>query len=273
MTTINKTRTFLTASELVKVKDVSLDENEALRIYRDAFVEQCENGFTFAQLKDNHRGDEFGNISAVQYMIAISKLLSLACVKFETSVRFGSATHDHTCVCVTHLVVTEEMGYNTYKECKKFYARHAKMLQNRTKKNCNENMRKYLQVFETINAEKPTRLAEQKKHEADKEFCELPDGRNHLTLDELYKVAEMNVDDYPVLKEYKDIFICQCAIGFRTIDVVPADEIACYYIAVANLLRRAGIVENPKKNLRIHPNLGRRTFAVFSHSRSVSGNA
>lgn len=36
MKNVIKTRQFLTASELVKVKDVSLDENEALRICRDA---------------------------------------------------------------------------------------------------------------------------------------------------------------------------------------------------------------------------------------------
>ena len=96
MKKIIKTRTFLRPSELMKVKDVSLDENEALRICRDVFVEQCEKGLTFAQLKNNHRDDEFCFVNAAQYRIAISKILSIAGIMREATVKIGSATPAHS---------------------------------------------------------------------------------------------------------------------------------------------------------------------------------
>lgn len=195
MEKIIKTRSFLTASELVKVKDVSLNENKVLSICCDALVEQCEKGLTFAQLKDNHRDDVFGNISAAQYRIAISKLLSLAGIKREASVKIGSATPVHTYNCVTRLVVTEEMGYNTHIECKKFYARHAKLLQNRAKNCSDERTRKYLQLFDVINGAKPTRMVEHKEQNADKKYCKLPGGREYLTREEFSKVFKLDVNE------------------------------------------------------------------------------
>lgn len=273
MKKVIKTREFLTASELMKVKDVSLDENEALRIFRDAFVEQCEKGLTFAQLKSNHLNDEFGNISAAQYRIAISKLLSLAGIKRETSVKFGCATPAHSYDNVTRLVVTEEMGYNTHIECKKFYARNAKMLQNRAKNCTDERTRKYLQLFDVINGAKPTRMVEQKEQNADKKYCKLPGGREYLTREEFSKVFKLDVNEYPILKEYQAIFICQCLAGIRTVDTVPANEISIYLMAVAKLLSRAGVVKNAKKTLRIHPDLGRCTFVELTCDGAMPGMA
>lgn len=273
MKKVIKTREFLTASELMKVKDVSLDENEALRIFRDAFVEQCEKGLTFAQLKSNHLNDEFGNISAAQYRIAISKLLSLAGIKRETSVKFGCATPAHSYDSVTRLVVTEEMGYNTHIECKKFYARNAKMLQNRAKNCTDERTRKYLQLFDVINGAKPTRMVEHKEQNADKKYCKLPGGREYLTREEFSKVFKLDVNEYPILKEYQAIFICQCLAGIRTVDTVPANEISIYLMAVAKLLSRAGVAKNAKKTLRIHPDLGRCTFVELTCDGAMPGMA
>ena len=271
MKKVIKTREFLTASELMKVKDVSLDENEALRIFRDAFVEQCEKGLTFAQLKSNHLNDEFGNISAAQYRIAISKLLSLAGIKRETSVKFGCATPAHSYDCVTRLVITEEMGYNTHIECKKFYARHAKMLQNRAKNCSDERTRKYLQIFDVINGAKPTRMGEHNEQDADKKYCKLPGGREYLTCEEFSKVFNLDVNEYPNLKEYQTVFICQCLAGIRTVDAIPANEISIYLMAVAKLLSRVGVVKNAKKTLRIHPDLGRCTFVELTCDGAMPG--
>lgn len=273
MKNVIKTRQFLTASELVKVKDVSLDENEALRICRDAFVEQCEKGLTFAQLKSNHMNDVFGNISAAQFRNAISKLLTLAGVNREASVRLGCATPVRSYTCVTRLVVTEEMGYNTHEECKKFYAKHAKTLQNRAKNSTDERTRKYLQVFDAINGAKPTSMVEHKEQDADNEYCKLPGDREYLTRDEFAKVFDLDVNDYPALKEYQTVFICQCLAGIHTVDAVPADEISIYLMAVAKLLSRAGVIKNAKKTLRIHPDLGLCTFVEITCDDAMHGMA
>lgn len=273
MKKVIKTREFLTASELVKVKDVSLDENKALRIYRDALVEQCEKGLTFAQLKNNHRDDEFCFVNAAQYRIAISKLLSIAGIKREASVKFGCATPAHSYDCVTRLVVTEEMGYNTHIECKKFYARNAKMLQNRAKNSTDEHTRKYLHIFDVINGVKPTRMVEHKEQDADNKYCKLPGDREYLTRDEFSKVFNLDVNEYPILKEYQAVFICQCLAGIRTVDAVPANEISIYLMAVSKLLSRAGVIKNAKKTLGIHPDLGRCTFVEITCDDAMSGMA
>lgn len=273
MKKVIKTREFLTASELVKVKDVSLDENKALRIYRDALVEQCEKGLTFAQLKNNHRDDEFCFVNAAQYRIAISKLLSIAGIKREASVKFGCATPAHSYDCVTRLVVTEEMGYNTHIECKKFYTRNAKMLQNRAKNSTDEHTRKYLQIFDVINGVKPTRMVEHKEQDADNKYCKLPGDREYLTRDEFSKVFNLDVNEYPILKEYQAVFICQCLAGIRTVDAVPANEISIYLMAVAKLLSRAGVIKNAKKTLGIHPDLGLCTFVEITCDGAMPGMA
>ena len=273
MKKVIKTREFLTASELVKVKDVSLDENKALRICRDALVEQCEKGLTFAQLKNNHRDDEFCFVNAAQYRIAISKLLSIAGIKREASVKFGCATPAHSYDCVTRLVVTEEMGYNTHIECKKFNARNAKMLQNRAKNSTDEHTRKYLQLFDVINGAKPARMVEHKEQDADNKYCKLPGDREYLTRDEFSKVFNLDVNEYPILKEYQAVFICQCLAGIRTVDAVPANEISIYLMAVAKLLSRAGVIKNAKKTLGIHPDLGRCTFVEITCDGAMPGMA
>lgn len=273
MKKVIKTREFLTASELVKVKDVSLDENKALRICRDALVEQCEKGLTFAQLKNNHRDDEFCFVNAAQYRIAISKLLSIAGIKREASVKFGCATPAHSYDCVTRLVVTEEMGYNTHIECKKFNARNAKMLQNRAKNSTDEHTRKYLQIFDVINGAKPARMVEHKEQDADNKYCKLPGDREYLTRDEFSKVFNLDVNEYPILKEYQTVFICQCLAGIRTVDAVPANEISIYLMAVAKLLSRAGVIKNAKKTLGIHPDLGRCTFVEITCDGAMPGMA
>lgn len=273
MKKIIKTRTFLRPSELMKVKDVSLDENEALRICRDVFVEQCEKGLTFAQLKNNHRDDEFCFVNAAQYRIAISKILSIAGIMREATGKIGSATPAHSYDSVARLVITEEVGYNTHIECKKFYARNTKMLQNRAKNCTDERTRKYLQLFDVINGAKPTRMVEHKEQNADNKYCKLPGGREYLTREEFSKVFKLDVNEYPILKEYQAIFICQCLAGIRTVDAIPSNEISIYLMAVAKLLSRAGVVKNAKKTLRIHPDLGRCTFVELTCDGTMPGMA
>lgn len=150
----NIKRNFLTASELVKVKTVSLNDNKALCIYRNAFVKQCEQGLTFAQLKSRCKNGIFRIVSASRYKSAIYQILLLAGVKLVSSQKWCCANpkdSQNQGICVFRTVVTEDMGYYTHVECKNFFAKNAKRLLAHPKSKDTESWNAYMSVFEAIN--------------------------------------------------------------------------------------------------------------------------
>ena len=91
----------------------------------------------------------------------------------------------------------------------------------------------------------------------------IPQRRKYLTPEEVASIQDLDIDEYPVLKEVRDKFLLQCYLGVPFDDCVEECEMDFYCHGVGLLLYKAGIAKTKKEgSLLYYLGLAHRTFVV-----------